>query len=73
MFENLNVNNNNIKEFHITRGKYTKSEVQYEQIKNIFFKNSSFTEKQNNNFKILNEFKYIKIYFFICITFSKKH
>lgn len=55
------VNGNNI----IGYGSYSQSDINPYQIKKIFFSNSPNYET-NKNYKLLCEFNYIKIYFYVC-------
>jgi hypothetical protein len=66
MLEDSNITNNYI----IGYGSYTQSDLNLEDIKKIFFTSISNYEL-NKNYKILSEFKYIKIYFYICKEISQ--
>ena len=57
--------NDTNKNYIIGFGSYTQSKINSDDIKKIFFSNSVNCEL-NKNFKILNNFQFIKIYFYIC-------
>ena len=54
-----------INKYFIGYGNYTKSELNLNDVKNIFFPNTNNYET-NKNYKLFSEFKFIKIYFYIC-------
>lgn len=56
---------NGDKEYYIGYGYYTQSEINNNDIINVFFSNDV-NCKLNKNYKLFSEFKFIKIYFYIC-------
>lgn len=56
---------NNDNEYYVGYGSFTQSEINLNDIKDIFFSNTE-NYKIDKNYKLFNEFKYIKIYFYVC-------
>lgn len=51
--------------YYMCYGNYTQSEINLIDIKNVFFSNISNCQ-MDKNYKLFSEFKFIKIYFYVC-------
>lgn len=56
---------NDNEEYFVGYGNYTHSEININDIKNVFFSNIN-NHESDKNYKLFSKFKFIKIYFYIC-------